>query len=124
MDVQMKLSIFEPWAPIFILSFFQNFITVRDSNGIYEGTEMYLFPHFMKRPAKAALSHGMRATEDHTNHKEGTSKTYRQDANYLLETCTTDDFITEADVDIMNNKQPNNMSEARYWETFWGKALR
>lgn len=67
----------------------------------------------MKDPAKAVLSHRMSGTENNDDHKEGKFTSYCQVVNYLLKSYATDDAITETEANIMDYKQPGNMSAAR-----------
>lgn len=119
MDVQMKYSVLKPSNPISIIAFLHNFQTACDSNGLHERAEIGLFPHFVEKQAKAALSYRMSTTESNTIDKEGILTTHWQVFNYVLEAYTTDDVIAEAESDIMNYKQPKNMSAVCYSETLW-----
>lgn len=85
---------------------------------------MWLFSHFMKKPAQAALSVRMSATEDSNTHKEETLTTYCQPVSYLLSTYETYDVLVEPRVHIMNYKQPGNFFVTPYSETICEKAPR
>lgn len=123
MEVQMRSSKFEPLNPSSILAFLHNIKTAYESNGIHERAAMWLFLHSVTEPAKAALSFRVSVTEDNNTHKAETLTTYCQAVRYLLESWAADDAIAEAVTDIINNKQPENMSAVRYLETHWESVL-
>lgn len=61
MDVQMKTTLFKPSDPIAVLSSFDIFKTAWNSNSIHEGGVMWLFPHFIRKPAKIVLARRVKA---------------------------------------------------------------
>lgn len=65
----MTSFLFKPLDLVSILSFLHNFKSASDSNAIHEGAAMWVFPYFMKNPAKAAPSYLLRASEDNTTQK-------------------------------------------------------
>lgn len=104
MKVQMKSSIFKLSDSIVIFAFLDNFNTACVSNAIHQRGLMYLIPHFMKAPAKAAPSYRMSAAEDDTTHKEETLTAYCQVVSYLQKTHVSDDDIAEVEADVMTYK--------------------
>lgn len=56
----------------------------------------------------------MSATEDNTTRREGVLTTYCHFVNYLLKSYAHDDVIAEAEADLMNQKQPENISSVCY----------
>lgn len=68
MDVQMNSSILKPSDPITVLILLHNFKIFCYSNEIYKGAAMWLFPYFIKEPAKVPLSYRLSAAEDNTTH--------------------------------------------------------
>lgn len=63
---------------------------------------MLLFFHFIKKPAQAAVSYRVGATEDHGTRQEGTLTADVQAVNSVRETCAGDDVIAEAEADILS----------------------
>lgn len=68
----------------------------------------------MKEPAKAAQSYQMSAAEDATIYRRVTCTVYCQAVSYLLETYATGVSVAEAEADILNYKQPENLSAIPY----------
>lgn len=97
--------------------------TASDRKAIHERDAIWLLPPVTKGPVEAALSYPMRATEDNGTHKGETMTSYCQAVSYVLQTYATDDVISEAEADVMNDKQPENMCAVRYSETFWEKEF-
>lgn len=53
---QMKSAVVKPSDLIFVVSFLHNFKTTCDSNGIDEGSAIWLIVHLMKEPHRTAFS--------------------------------------------------------------------
>lgn len=94
MDVQMKAAVFNPTDPISVLSFLDNYKTACDSDKIHEKVAMWLFSHFICKPAKT-VSHEVIAEKTNL-HQEGNLTTYSRVINSSTATYTTNNFITKA----------------------------
>lgn len=123
MHVQVKSAIFKPSDPLPVLSLPHNFNAACDSNGIHKGAAIWLFQHLMKDPVKAALAHGVSATNEDDPQQEGNFTTYCQVVKYLLANYPTDDFMAETEVDMANFKQPEGMFSVPYSQVLLEKAL-
>lgn len=77
---------------------------------------MWLFPHFMKEPAKTGLIYRMSATEGSNTHKEEKLEASCWVTIYLLRIYVADDFIANAEADIINYKQSKTMYAVFYLE--------
>lgn len=117
MEVGVKSSIFKPADPIYIAAFRHIFKTACDSNGIHEEAAIWLFPHFMKEMAKAALSYRKSSSKDNNTQKKRTLTTYCQVINFPLETYAADEVTAKAERNIMSYKQPKNMFAVCYLAT-------
>lgn len=124
MDVQKKSFISNPFASISIRAFLQNFKTAYNNSGFREGAATWLSPHYMKEPAKAALSYRVSAKKDCKTQKGRALTTYKQTVNFVLRTYTTNAVIAVAASESVSNKYHNNMSAACFSETLWKKGLR
>lgn len=71
---------------------------------------MWLFTHFTKKTAKAALSHRMYTLQENEQWFDGEFSTNCQVVNFDLETYATNDVIVGAEAFIINYKEPNHMS--------------
>lgn len=80
-------------------------------------------PKIFKEPARAALAHRMGTSVEGNFYEEGKLTSYCQLVNYVLEAYASSDVIAEAEGDITNYKQPENMSAVRYSQAFLEKAL-
>lgn len=84
---------------------------------------MWLFPHFIWEPVKAALS--QEVTGDKGSHqREGELTTYYQVVNCFLETYAADDVIAVVIAGITVLEQRTGINCARYSETLCEKAGR
>lgn len=96
----METAIFRLLDPISVL-FFTNFKTACDRSGMHLGPAMWLFRHFIQKPAKDPLAHHRSALVENDAHREGKLTGYCQITNYLLKFFAADDIIAEAEADIM-----------------------
>lgn len=80
----MKCTSIKTSDSIYILSFLHNFMSERDSNNIYGGTAMCLFPHFIRERDETALSVCVPADQNIRYKQESKQNTCFQVANYLL----------------------------------------
>lgn len=77
---------------------------------------MWLFPHFMKDSAEAALSHCFYTENGAETQQEGNLTSYYRFVHYSLEAYATVDVIAEAELDIMSVKEPLSMWAIRFSE--------
>lgn len=120
---QMKAALFKRTDPSSVLCFLKNIKTACGSKSFHENAAMWLFPHIIGEPIKAALSN--RVTDDERNRQHNEKPTtYCQVVRYLLETYATDDVIAEAKSEITTFKQPASMTTVWYSKVFWEKTLR
>lgn len=94
-DEQVKSESFKPSSLISALFFLQNIQTVWDINGIIEAATMWLFPNFMKDPAKARSAHRVCATKENELQQEGKLTTSYLVIKYSLATYTAEDVIVD-----------------------------
>lgn len=69
-----------------------------------------MFQHFMKKPAKAGLTHRVSVPEKRNLDQERKLTTCCHVFIYLLQTYATDDFIAKTEADITHSTQSVNMS--------------
>lgn len=86
MDVQMQSALFKPPDPISHPSILHYFKSAGASYGIDGGVATWLFQHFVKVPAKFALSYSVYKTDNKLVEREENLTTDRQVKNYLLAT--------------------------------------
>lgn len=70
MGTQIKTALFTPSDLTSVLSLLRNFKTAHDSNGIPKGAAMWLFPHFIKEPARDTLAHRISASVEDNGHED------------------------------------------------------
>lgn len=86
--------------------------TACETNGIHEGTKMGLFTLFMKQTTGTALDARTCLSRSSCARQEGNLTSYCEAVNYLLPTYLTDDIIAEADMDVINFKQPPDNTQS------------
>lgn len=110
----MKSENSKPSDSITILFFLLDIRRAFDRNAIYECADMWLFQHFLKDPAKAALERIISGTKEEDPEQEESLTTYCQEINYLLATYATDDAISVSEADIISFKQQEGIFAVRY----------
>lgn len=108
---------------ISVLSFFHNFQTAWDSNGVHKRAAVWCFQPFMKEIAKATLSHIVCAAGGEERQSDGELTFYRQIVNCLLETYATDDVIAKIEADLTWFKRSESMTAITYTKVLCGEAL-
>lgn len=122
LEVRLELQGFNISNPIIVLSFLQAFQMACDCNGIYEGTTVWL-PHFLNgKPAGAALNTDTRLSSLSRARQDGNLTSDCQLVKSLLLTYAAIDIISEAEMDIMNFKQPPGNSAIKYAMVFLMRA--
>lgn len=86
---------------------------------------MWLFSYFLKKSTEAALTARLllKSKSSQYSFKEGVLKTYCKVVNHLLETYTTEEFISEKDR-IACFVKPSNMSPLKIANELWPKRRR
>lgn len=120
----MHVRFLSDFQALFDRFFVHSFKTVCDSNDIYDGAALWLFQHFVKDPAKAALAHKVSTTKQGVPAWKRKLTTYGQVHNYLLVSYTIDDVTTVFTADVTSFKQLVEMSAARYSRLEWEKTVR
>lgn len=97
---------------------------LRGTNKIHECPAWYLFYFIMKnRLLCADFSARTGHMSSYGSFQKGRLISYFHVVNYLLNTCGADDIISNARVDIINQKQPQELNSADYSQTICTKAL-
>lgn len=77
----------------------------------------------MQKSAGAAFNVRARLSSSSGSRQEGQLTSYCQVVNYLLPTYAADVIIAEADLNIVNLKQPAGQSAVEYVQAVWKEAL-
>lgn len=90
-----------------------------DTNGITRewvsrGRSYVVVPRFYEKPAGACLNARACLTSSCRPHKGGKLTSYCQVVHNLLNNYATDNIIVEANADIMNYKQPQDLNAIDY----------
>lgn len=93
------------------------------TNGIHEGETKGLFHFTMKKPAGAALNACTCLSSSSCERQEGKLTPYCKIVNYLLATHAIEDIIAEADMSLMNFKQPDSQGAVEYIQALWTKDI-
>lgn len=122
---QLKETEFDESDPISVLAFLKEFRDACDSIGVHEGVAMWLFPHFMKKPASSSLSARLSSRKSKSSglHDERLSS-YVEVVNFMLATYATDDVIARAVKTLENYKQLPGMAPTDFAKRLYTKALR
>lgn len=118
----MKTVVSKPSDPISVVSFLSNFKSACDSNIIHEGAAILLVSYFSWKPANAALWHPLIADKKSHQQRDRLT-TYCYVVNYLFKTYGTNNFIAEAEVEILNFKEPFEMFAVQYFQALREKAI-
>lgn len=80
-------------------------------------------PHFMKTSIDVALSARLCVTGSRRSCQEVKLTSNSQVAKYLLKKYETDNIIAEADTDIINYKQPQDLNIIYFLPSLWTTFL-
>lgn len=113
MTTQMKSHIFSPFQPISIVRFLRNFKLACETNGVHEGSPIWLFNFFMKNSSSAVLNTRSASSQktqiwNLSAGKTITLSTYPQIFNYSLHNYAADENIAGTEDDITMFSQPPN----------------
>lgn len=104
MDVQRQFASCNPSDLILVLFFLQSSTTVRNCSSIPEYSGMkfgdVIISTFIRRPAKAAISHNVTADNETDHKQEGKIISCYQVITYLYKTDEIDRITTKAETDI------------------------
>lgn len=92
-------------------------------NPIYEGAVIGLFILFHEKSTAAKGNASTSLSMSRRQHQGGKLTSESEVISYLLATYRTDDINTEADIVIMNFKQPASQSTVDYAEAPWTNVL-
>lgn len=119
----MKNGTFKTSDSISLLSFLDNSKTVCGSDGTHESPVIWLFPHFVCEPAKAALLQWLTAENTKNHERKGKITKFCKVVGYLLKLYATDDVIVETYAEVVSFKTSARMIAVRYSEVIWEKVL-
>lgn len=99
----MRTITFDPYSPIYIISFLSSFKSACNTDRIHEGAVMWLLPLFLKkRAAEDLISRpGLNGKSYCRRQKEWPLAKYCVVVNYISETYGTEDGILETDAETM-----------------------
>lgn len=125
LKVQMGSFTFDGSDPISVLGFLERFKTACNHNHVHEDAAIWLFQFFLEGQAQAMLQSRLVGSSMAIDAKHRELLTsYPQVVNFLIRNYATDEVIAEAYNEVINCKQAATMTELRYSQLLWDKALR
>lgn len=116
MTAQINPHPFNPFNPIWIISFLKYFKLVWDTNGVHKGVAVWQINFFMNKTASAVLYARLSADsigKKYSQFASGKTRcfiTYPQVVSFLLQKYATDVVIAKSESDINHFAQQSSMT--------------